>query len=212
MDLIFAGLLMERVYNFSPGPAVLPLPVIEEAQRNLVALPGVGVSVLEISHRSKWFEAILAETKPTCGELLGIPAELSRSVLAGRSELAVFDGADEPAARHGKAADYIVTGSWGQKAMKKPSATGEVRVAWDGKADNYNRLPAAGELKLIPRPPTFTSRRTKRSKACSSATSPPTGDVPLVCDASSDFLSRPVPVERYGLIYACAQKNAGSRG
>ncbi len=202
--------MVERVYNFSAGPAVLPLPVIEEAQKNLVALPGVGSSILEISHRSKCFEGILAETKAALVELLGIPAGYQILFLQGGASLQF--SMVPMNLLGGKPADYIITGSWGQKALEEAKRTGEARLAWDGKADNYSHLPAAGELKLNPAAAYvhITSNETIQGVQWQSL--PETGAVPLVADLSSDFLSRPVPVGKHGLIYACAQKNAGIAG
>jgi len=202
--------MVERVYNFSPGPAVLPLPVIEEAQRHLVALPGVGMSVLEISHRSKPFEAILAETKQSLTDLLGIPAGYKILFLQGGASLQF--SMVPMNLLGGKSADYVLTGSWGQKALEEAHRTGEARVAWDGKADNYNRLPAAGELKLTPTAAYVHVTSNETIQGVQFRDMPATGSVPLVADLSSDFLSRPVPVDRFGLIYACAQKNAGIAG
>ena len=202
--------MVERVYNFSAGPAVLPLPVIEEAQKNLLALPGVGSSILEISHRSKCFEGILAETKAALVELLGIPAGYQILFLQGGASLQF--SMVPMNLLGGKPADYIITGSWGQKALEEAKRTGEARLAWDGKADNYNHLPAGGELKLNPAAAYvhITSNETIQGVQWQSL--PETGSVPLVADLSSDFLSRPVPVGKHGLIYACAQKNAGIAG
>jgi len=204
--------MVERVYNFSPGPAVLPLAVLQQAQRDLVALPGVGMSVLEISHRSKAFEAMLAEAKSLLAELLGIPAGYQVLFLQGGSSLQFtmlpmnFLGAS------GKGADYIVTGTWGGKALESAQREGKVRAAWDGKAENYSRLPSSGELKLDPGAAYvhFTSNETIQGVEFPGE--PDVGRIPLVCDASSDFLSRPVDMPRYSLLYACAQKNAGIAG
>jgi phosphoserine aminotransferase len=202
--------MVERVYNFSPGPAVLPLPVIEEAQRHLVALPGVGMSVLEISHRSKCFEAIQAETKANLIELLGIPAGYQILFLQGGASLQF--SMLPMNLLGGKSADYIITGSWGQKALEEANRAGEARVVWDGKADNYNRLPAAGELKLSPTASYVHITSNETIQGVQFQNDPASGSVPLVADLSSDFLSRPVAVEKHGLIYACAQKNAGISG
>ena len=130
------------VARFSPGPAVLPLGVLQQAQRDLVALPGVGMSVLEISHRSKAFEAILAEARSLLRELLGIPAGYQILFLQGGSSLQ-FSMLPMNFLASGKSADYIVTGTWGGKALEAAGREGDARAAWDGKAENYSRLPAA---------------------------------------------------------------------
>ena len=204
--------MTERVYNFSPGPAVLPLPVLEQAQRDLVALPGVGISVLEISHRSKPFEAILAEAGTLLRELLGIPADYSVIFLQGGSSLQFsmlpmnyLRGSQKPA-------DYIVTGTWGGKALQEARREGPVNVAWDGKPHNYSRLPAPGEIILTAGAPYVHVTSNETIQGVQMHEDPAIVNGPLVCDASSDFLSRPVKVDRYGMIYACAQKNAGISG
>ena len=204
--------MAERVYNFSPGPAVLPLSVLEHAQRDLVALPGVGMSVLEISHRSKAFESILAEAKSLLAELLGIPTGYSILFLQGGSSLQFSMLAMNLLRGTGKTADYILTGTWGGKALQEAQREGQVNVAWDGKAQKYNGLPKAGDVKLSADPAYvhFTANETIQGVEFNGE--PGVGNAPLVCDVSSNFLSRPLDVRRYGLIYACAQKNAGISG
>jgi phosphoserine aminotransferase len=204
--------MAERVFNFSPGPAVLPLPVLEQAQRDLVALPGVGASVLEISHRSKAFEGILADAKSLLTELLGIPSGYTILFLQGGSNLQFSMIPMNLLKGTGKSADYIVTGTWGAKALEEAKREGEVRVAWDGKASNYDHLPTTAELKLDPNAAYVHSTSNETIQGVQFQSEPEVGNVPLVCDLSSDFLSRPVPVNKYGLIYACAQKNAGISG
>src|SRR5262245_20523401 len=140
----------ERVFNFSPGPAVLPLPVLEQAQRELVCLPGYGMSVLEMSHRSEGFLEILATTKRLLKELLAIPDGYQTIFLQGGSRLQfsmvpvnLLRGQSQPA-------DYVVTGSWSKMALEEAKREGKINVAWDGKATNFDRLPKAGEVKLTP--------------------------------------------------------------
>lgn len=203
---------MKRVYNFSPGPGVLPLPVLEEAQRDLLSLPGVGVSALEISHRSPWFEGVLEETAENLRRLLSIPPNYKVLYLQGGSRLQFSMVPMNLLRGSGKGADYIVTGSWGQMAMNEAKREGTVRAAYNSKASNFDRLPQPSELDLDPNAAYvhFTSNET--IQGVEFLDEPSVGDVPLVCDASSDFLSRPLPIEKYGLIYACAQKNAGPAG
>ncbi|MBI2823875.1 MAG: 3-phosphoserine/phosphohydroxythreonine transaminase [Planctomycetia bacterium] len=202
---------MERVYNFSPGPAVLPESVLREAQRDLLALPGVGVSVLEIGHRTKWFENVLETTKSNVRRLLDLPANYQVLFLQGGSRLQ-FSMIPMNLLPAGRAADYIVTGSWGQTALDEAQAQGEVRVAYSGKSTNFDRLPAAGEIKLNPAAAYVHYTSNETIQGVQFAAEPAVGDAPLVCDASSDFLSRPLAMRRYGLLYACAQKNAGPAG
>jgi phosphoserine aminotransferase len=202
----------KRVYNFSPGPAVLPLPALEEAQRDLLALPGTGISILEISHRSKKFEQILTQAETNLRTLMGIPDNYRILFLQGGALLQFGMIPMSFLRSTGKPADYIVTGTWSKKAADEAKTQGPVQIAFDGKVGNYNRVPKASELKLDPNAAYayFTSNET--IQGVQFPAEPEAGGVPLVCDASSDFLSRPIPVGRYGIVFACAQKNAGPAG
>ncbi len=202
----------KRVYNFSPGPAVLPLPALEEAQRDLLALPGAGISILEISHRSKSFEQILSQTESNLRTLLKIPDNYRILFLQGGALLQFGMIPMSYLRNTGKPADYIVTGTWSKKAVDEAKTQGTVQIAFDGKAGNFNRVPKTGELKLDPNAAYvyFTSNET--IQGVQFPAEPEVGGVPLICDASSDFLSRPMPVSRFGMIFACAQKNAGPAG
>ncbi|MGD9634568.1 MAG: 3-phosphoserine/phosphohydroxythreonine transaminase [Pirellulales bacterium] len=202
-----------RIYNFSAGPAVLPEPVLAEVQRDLLALPGVGASILEISHRSKPFDDIIKQAEINLRTLLGIGDDYAVLFLQGGSRLVFSAIPMNFGAADGKSTfDYILTGSWGKYAAVEAAKFGEVRTAWDGKPTNYDRLPKQSELKLDPNAAYtyFVSNETIQGVEFQS--DPETGSVPLVCDASSDFLSRPVDINKYGLYYACAQKNAGPAG
>lgn len=204
--------MTKRVYNFSAGPAVLPLPVLEEIQRDLLSLPGCGASILEISHRSKQFIAIMEQTEHRLRTLLNIPHNYKVLFLQGGGRMQFSMVPMNLLRGTGKTADYVLTGSWGKKALAEAKHEGETNVAWDGKAHNYDRLPPAGELKLSDDAAYvhFTSNET--IEGVQFPTEPDFGNAPLVCDASSEFLWRPLNIERYGLIYACAQKNAGPAG
>jgi phosphoserine aminotransferase len=202
----------KRVYNFSPGPAVLPLPVLEEAQRDLVALPGVGISILEISHRSKPFEAIINQAEANLRKLLGIPENYRILFLQGGALLQFGMIPMNFLRNTGKTADYIVTGSWSEKAMKEAKTQGAVAAAWNGKSDNYHRIPRQDELQLNPGAPYAYITSNETIQGVEFRSEPDVGSVPLVCDASSDFLSRPIAIEKYGIYYACSQKNAGPAG
>jgi len=204
--------MTERVYNFSPGPAMLPLPVLEKARDELLALPGEGISVLEMSHRSKAFTSIIESAEANLRKLLGIPDSYRVLFLQGGAQLQFAMVPMNLLAGTHKSADYILTGSWGKKALKEAKTQGGTRVAFDAESDNYSRVPEQNELTLKSDAAYvhFTSNET--IQGVQFPTEPDTGDVPLVCDCSSDFLSRPVPIERYGVMYACAQKNAGPSG
>ena len=202
----------DRVFNFSPGPAVLPLEVLERARDELLALPGVGISVLEISHRSPAFDKILDETLADLKGLLGIGDAYEVVFLQGGASqqfsmvpMNLFRG-------QSGAADYVVTGTWGATAIKEARREGKVHVAWDGASTNYDRLPVAGEIHLSESPAYVHVTSNETIQGVQWKHDPDVGDAPLVCDCSSDFLSRPIDVAKHGLIYACAQKNAGIAG
>jgi phosphoserine aminotransferase len=204
--------MAHRVYNFSAGPAVLPEPVLEEAQRDLMALPGVGASILEISHRDPPFEAILAAAEADLRQLLSIPEDYAVLFLQGGSRLQFSMVPMNLFSGQAKSADYIITGSWGKNAAGEAAKEGDVRVAWDGAATNYDRLPTNADLDLNRSAAYVHYTSNETIQGVQFATEPQAGDVPLVCDASSDFLYRPLDIKKYGLIYACAQKNAGPAG
>jgi phosphoserine aminotransferase len=201
-----------RVYNFSAGPATLPLPVLQEAQRDLLCLPGAGASILEISHRSKPFRKILDAAKENIRTLLGLPENYYIVFLQGGASLQFAQVPMTLLAGQDKPASYLITGSWGKKAIAEAKRFGAVQVAWSGEKTGFTRLPRADDLAVDPGAAYlhFTSNET--IQGLQFRTEPESGDVPLICDASSDFLSRPIDVQRYGLIYAGAQKNAGPSG
>jgi len=206
----------KRIYNFSAGPAVLPEEVLLEAQKELFTLPGVGMSILEISHRSKTFDAILADAKNGIKQLLNIPDNYDILFLQGGASLQ-FSMVPLNLMPPKNKADYISTGSWSKKAIKEARRVGAVNVAAtteEGEGENkfFKRIPKQSELKLDPEASYvhFTSNNTIYGTQWQSE--PEVGNVPLVCDASSDILHKPIDVNKYGLIYAGAQKNIGPSG
>ena len=202
----------KRVFNFNPGPATLPLSVLEQAQKEMLDYKGTGMSVMEISHRSKEFEAIIQTAEADLRELMGIPADYKVMFLQGGAsfQFAMVPMNLRPA---GASADYILTGSWGKKAFDEAVKLGTTRAAATTKASNFDHIPAQAELALDPKAAYlhFTSNETIQGVEYFTEPVPPAG-VPLVCDASSDFISRPIDVSKYALIYAGAQKNAGPAG
>jgi phosphoserine aminotransferase len=203
--------MTERIYNFSAGPAVLPEPVLKQAQQELFALPGVGMSVLEISHRSTTFERIITEAEADLRRLLGIPENYKVLFLQGGASLQ-FSMVPMNLLPKGGSADYLVTGSWGQGAIKEAKKLGAAHEAASTAETNFNRLPRPEEIKLDPNAAYlhFTSNETIFGVEFQEE--PEAGDVPLVCDMSSNFISKPIDVSKYGVIYAGAQKNAGPAG
>ncbi|MCH5375722.1 MAG: 3-phosphoserine/phosphohydroxythreonine transaminase, partial [Planctomycetes bacterium] len=204
--------MTDRIFNFSAGPAVLPLPVLKHAQRELLSLPGVGASILEISHRSKAFEKILQSAKSRLQSLLSIPDGYRILFLQGGARLQFSMVPMNLLSPDGPPADYILTGSWGKNALKEAEKVGPVRVAWDGKATNYDRLPNVGDLILSQQAAFVHVTSNETIQGVQFGGDPQIDNGPLVCDASSDFLHRPLDISRYGLLYACAQKNAGPAG
>jgi phosphoserine aminotransferase len=204
--------MTSRIFNFNAGPGVLPEPVLEEAQRDLMALPGVGMSVLEISHRSKPFDEILQGCETDMRRLAGIPDNYRILFLQGGATLQ-FSMVPMNLLPPGARADYVVTGAWGQKAAKEAERLGgSVQVLAPAEKENFDRVPASRELRLDPGAAYvhFTSNETIHGVEWPSE--PEASGAPLVCDASSDIFSRPIDVSRYGLIYAGAQKNLGPSG
>jgi phosphoserine aminotransferase len=200
-----------RIHNFSAGPAVLPVEVIEEAQRNLLELPGVGMSVLEISHRSKTFDDIIQGCEADMRTLAKIPNDYKILFLQGGASLQ-FSMVPMNLLPEGGSADYIVTGVWGQKAVKEAKKVGAVKIAASTEAEEFKRLPAQSELKLDPRAAYVHMTSNNTIYGTEFHWLPETGNVPLVSDMSSDIFSRPFDVPKHALIYAGAQKNLAPAG
>ena len=203
--------LAQRVFNFSSGPAVLPDTVLLEAQRDLVMLPGVGMSVMEISHRSKAFDRILEEAEATLRAVAGIPDSHAVLFLQGGASLQ-FSMLPMNLLTPGRSADYVITGVWGQKAIAEARKAGSVRVAGSTEGDQFRRVPRQDELQLDPAAAFVHLTTNNTIYGTRWSAMPETGDVPLVVDASSDIFSAPMDVARYGVIYAGAQKNLGPSG
>jgi len=202
---------VQRIYNFAAGPAVLPLPVLEEIQRDLVSLPGVGMSILEISHRSSTFETILAQAEADIRALANIPASYKVLFLQGGASLQ-FSMVPMNLLTSGATADYIDSGSWAEKAVKEAKKIGSVNVAATTKEENYARLPRQAELRLTPGAAYVHMTSNNTIEGTEYKELPSVGDVPLVSDTSSDMFSRPIDVSRHALIYSGAQKNMGPAG
>jgi phosphoserine aminotransferase len=184
---------------------------LEKAQAELVSLPGVGMSVMEISHRSKTFDEIHGRAEKGIRELMAVPDNYHVLFLQGGASLQ-FSMIPMNLLPKGGSADYILTGSWGKKAIKEAKREGAVNIAATTADGGFTRVPAADELNLDPNAAYvhFTSNETIEGVEFKSE--PEVGNVPLVCDSSSDILSRPIATEKYGLIYAGAQKNIGPSG
>jgi phosphoserine aminotransferase len=201
----------KRIYNFSAGPAVLPEEVLKEAQEHLMTLPAVGMSILEISHRSKTFDDIINQAKADIKKLLNISDDYAVLFLQGGASLQ-FSMVPMNIMPPKNKADYINTGAWSKKAIKEAKRVGAINVAASTEETIFNRIPKQAELKLDSDASYahFTSNNTIYGTQWQKE--PEVGNVPLVCDASSDILCRKVDISKYGIIYAGAQKNMGPSG
>jgi phosphoserine aminotransferase len=207
-----ATTMATRIHNFSAGPAVLPLNVLEQVQRDLLSLPGVGMSVLEISHRSAAFDEIIEGCEADLRKLANIPGNYKVLFLQGGASLQ-FSMVPMNLLPAGGSADYIVTGVWAEKAVKEAKRVGTVKIAGSTAAEKFTRVPRQDELTLDPNAAYvhITTNNTIYGTQWRSEPPVPSG-VPLVADTSSDMYSRPLDINKYGLIYAGAQKNLGPSG
>jgi phosphoserine aminotransferase len=200
-----------RILNFSSGPAVLPEPVLEKVQRELVSLPGVGMSVMEISHRSATFERIIQKAEADIRALAGVPANYKVLFLQGGASLQ-FSMVPMNLLTDGRTADYIMTGSWAEKAAKEAKRVGAVNMTGSTQADNFNRIPRAEECQYTAGAAYVHMTSNNTIEGTQWKALPAVGEAPLVSDASSDIFSAPIDVSKHGLIYAGAQKNLGPSG
>jgi len=203
--------MTERIFNFSAGPAVLPVPVLEEAQRDMLSLPGVGMSVMEISHRSKTFDEIMGRAESGLRELMGIPSNYHILFLQGGASLQ-FSMVPMNFLPHEGSADYVLTGSWGKKALKEAKKVGGVNVAATMADGGFTRVPSREEMSLNPHAAYVHMTSNETIEGVQWKREPNVGNVPRVSDASSDILSRVIDVNKYAIIYAGAQKNMGPSG
>jgi phosphoserine aminotransferase len=203
--------MTERIYNFSAGPAVLPLPVLEEVRDNLLSLPRVGMSILEISHRSKIFEEMLNHAVADIKKLAGIGDDYRVLFIQGGASMQFSMVPMNILPAEGKA-DYIISGSWSKKAAKEAQKVGKVNVAASTESEGFARIPGTDEIRLESGAAYVHITTNNTIFGTEWKEEPNTSGVPLVADTSSDMFSRPIPVNRYGLIYAGAQKNLGPAG
>ncbi len=203
---------MTRIYNFYAGPAGLPLTVLQKAQSELINYHGSGMSILEMSHRSVRFAELMATVEENLRVLLDIPQNYRILFLQGGASLQ-FDMLPMNLLPKDYSADYIVSGVWGAKALVEAKKVGDARLAASSEDTNFDRLPELNPVDFNPQAAYlhFTSNETIHGNQWPGEPIPPEG-VPLICDMSSDILSRPIDISKYGLIYAGAQKNAGPSG
>ncbi len=202
---------MARVFNFSAGPAALPLEVLEEAKAGLTDWQGSGMSVMEISHRSKPFIAVAEQAEADLRELMGISDDYAVLFLQGGATQQ-FALIPMNLSAEGQTVDQLVTGSWSKKALKEGKALRNVNVVADGADSNYTDVPAADTWKLTPDAAYLHYCANETIGGLEFHAPPKAGNVPLVADMSSTILSRPINVDDFGLIYAGAQKNIGPAG
>ncbi len=201
---------MARVYNFCAGPAILPLEVLQEAQADLVDYKGSGMSVMEMSHRGKEYDALHNEAIANVKELMGLGDDYAVLLLQGGAS---FQFAMLPMnfLGEGQTADYVNAGSWGSAAVKQARLVGNVHIAADCQKDIPTRMPEAGELSWTPGAAYSHVTTNETISGAQMRELPETGS-PLVADMSSDILSRPIDYSKCAMIYAGAQKNLGPSG
>ena len=205
--------MSKRIFNFSAGPAVLPEPVLKQAQEAIWDAAGSGIGIMEHSHRGKVFDRVRDEAEQACRDLAGIPDGYQVLFLQGGASLQ-FSMVPMNLLPADRTADYLLTGVWSQKAVKEAKVLGaKVHIAATGESTNFDRIPRPAEIKYSERPAYvhLTTNNTIYGTQWRSEPAVPAG-VPLVADTSSDMYSRPIDVSRYGLIYAGAQKNLGPSG
>jgi phosphoserine aminotransferase len=200
-----------RAFNFNPGPAALPLEVLQQAQEQFVDFQGIGMSIMEISHRSKQYEQVNDEAQALMKELLGIPSGYEVLFLQGGASTQ-FAMIPMNLLQAGNSAGYVLTGTWSDKAYKEAKLIGTAYAAASGQENGFTRIPGQEEL-TIQADTAYVHITSNETVAGSQFMQyPDTGSVPLIGDLSSDIMCRPVDVSQFGLIYAGAQKNLGPSG
>ena len=200
----------DRVFNFSAGPCTLPVPVLEQVRDDMLNYKGSGMSVMEMSHRGKVFDGIYQETVQDLRALLGVPENYKVLFLQGGASMQ-FTMIPMCFLRAGSIADYVITGTWGKKALEAANLIGTANKIFDAKESNYNHAPKLGMLNRTAGAAYlhFTSNETIQGV---DFFEDPALDGRVFCDASSNILSRPMDVSKYALLYAGAQKNMGPAG
>ena len=203
--------MTERIYNFSAGPAVLPLEVLEKAQSELLSLNGIGMSVMEISHRSKYFEPILEGATLGIRKLLNVPENYRILFLQGGASLQ-FSMIPLNFLARNESADYIVTGAWGVKAVKEAQRCGKVNAIYSTADSGFKSVPSPDELNFSENAEYIHYTSNETIEGVEFKYDLDGKGIPVVCDASSNIFSKPIDIQKYALIYAGAQKNIGPAG
>ena len=202
---------VKRIYNFSSGPAVMPLRVLELAREELLSIGGTGMSVMEMSHRSKFFTDIIGSAEQKLRELLNAPANYKILFLQGGAALQFsmipmnFLRAEHPA-------DFVVTGAWGKKAVSEAAKIGPTNVIYSSEANGFRSVPEQSELRFSQDPSYIHYTSNETIDGVEFKYEIDGGITPVICDASSNILSKPFDIEKYAVIYAGAQKNIGPSG
>lgn len=202
---------MERVYNFSAGPSMLPVPVLERAQKELLSYGSSGMSVMEMSHRSGHYQEIIDDAEQTLREIMGIPDHYKVLFLQGGAS-SQFAMIPLNLFRNSKKADYVNTGAWSKKAIKEAARYGKVNVVASSEESTFNYIPALDPAKFDREADYFYITTNNTIYGTRFTDLPDTGDVPLMADMSSNILSEVYDVSKFGVIFAGAQKNMGPAG
>jgi len=203
--------MSERIYNFSAGPAVLPLEVLEKAQSEMTSLNGIGMSVMEVSHRSKHFAPVLEGAKNGIRELLNVPENYKILFLQGGASLQ-FSMIPLNFLKSGETADYVITGTWGKKAIKEAKRCGSANTIFSTADLGFKSVPTQNELTFSENAKYVHYTSNETIEGVEFKYDLDGKGLPIVCDASSNILSKPIDIEKHALIYAGAQKNIGPSG
>ena len=201
---------MSSIYNFYAGPAVIYEEVLREAREEFMDFAGTGMSVLTVSHRSKAFDAVMVEAEANMKELMGLGDDYRVLFLQGGASTQ-FSMIPMNFLLEGRTADYILTGSWSEKALKEAKKIGQTHVAYDGSTTNYTHIPTAAEM-TFSEDPVYVHMTSNNTIYGTEFDKIPQTDAPLIADMSSDILSKPMDFGRFAMIYAGAQKNLGPAG
>jgi len=202
---------MEQIYNFSAGPSVLPKPVLEKVQKELLSYQGLGISVMEMSHRSGHFEEIIQQAEHLLRKLMNIPDNYKVLFIQGGASLQ-FSMIPMNLMQQSQHAYYVNTGSWSEKAIKEAEKQGEVNILASSKDENFTEIPSINTSDIDPDAAYVHITTNNTIEGTRFTDIPDTGEVPLVADMSSNILSEAYDVSKFGLIYAGAQKNIGPAG
>lgn len=204
-------IMTQKIYNFSAGPAILPQPVLEKARDEMLSLNGIGMSVMEISHRSKPFESVLDAAESGIRELLAVPANYKILFLQGGATLQ-FSMVPMNFLSAGETADYVITGAWGKKALKEAKRCGSANVVFSSADGGFKAVPEQANLSFSADAKYVHYTSNETIEGVEFKYDLDGNGAPVVCDASSNILSKPLDIDKYALIYAGAQKNIGPSG